>query len=223
MDSNLSIASNRIISQATFFNRVYAWMASGIALTGVIAYLIHNSAALHRLVYQPSVIIPLFVLQLIMVLTISAGAKKLKAGLSTAIFILYAAITGITLSGILELYAQQTIYQAFGITAGTFAVFSIYGFITKKDLTSIGTFCMMAIWGLIAALIFSMFFANTWLEYAINIGGILIFTGLTAYDTQKLKEMSDDPDMAPVGSLILYLDFINLFLYIVRLMGGNKD
>ena len=223
MQNEITATKDTSLTQAQFFNRVYTWMASGVALTGVVAYLIHNSQLLHKLLYQPSVVIPLFILQLIMVITItySAAAKKLGTTLTTSIFLLYAIISGVTLSGILEFYTKQSIYQAFGITAATFTACSIYGFVTKKDLTTLGSLCLMAVWGLILALLVSMFLANTWLDIVINVVGILAFVGLTAYDTQKLQEYSDDPDMAPLGSLILYLDFINLFIYILRLSSGN--
>jgi uncharacterized protein len=176
------------------------------------------------------VLIILFIVEIGLVITISRAINKLNATAATALFLLYSAINGLTLSAIFLVYAHATLAGAFIVTAGTFGAVSLYGHVTKADLTKLGTFLFMALIGLIIASVVNMFLANTALDWIITYAGVLIFVGLTAYDTQKLKiiaiQTEDNPALAARlsvnGALSLYLDFINLFLYILRIMGNRK-
>jgi FtsH-binding integral membrane protein len=213
---------------STFFNAVYAWMASGLALTALVAWWTSQQGWLmERLFTSPGLLIVLFLAEIGLVIAISAAVNRISAGVATALFLLYAALNGLTLSAILLVYAHSTIAMAFGVTAGTFAAMSVYGMVTKKDLTSLGSLCFMGLIGIIIASIVSFFWANSILITIINYVGVLVFVGLTAYDTQKLKmiavQTADNPSLAArlsiSGALSLYLDFINLFLFILRILG----
>jgi hypothetical protein len=213
-----------------FFNAVYGWMAAGLALTAVVAwYVAHHQEAL-KLVLGPQIWI-LFIAQIVLVATISIAVNKISASVATALFLLYAALNGLTLSVIFLIYTKSSLASAFGVTAGTFAVMSIYGMVTKTDLTRIGSLLFMALIGLVIASVVNMFWANSTMQWIITYAGVFIFVGLTAYDTQKLKQIAyatqNDAAMASRlainGALTLYLDFINLFLFILRLMGDRRQ
>jgi uncharacterized protein len=212
----------------TFFNAVYAWMAAGLALTAVVAWMVSR---------QPQVLMSLgagiwllFIVQLGLVIAISGAINRIGAAVATALFMLYAAINGVLLSVIFLVYAHTTIASAFMVTAGTFGAVSLYGFVTKADLTKYGTFLLMALIGLIIAIVVNMFLRSGPMDTVISCIGVLLFTALTAYDTQKLKiiaiQTENNPAMAArlsiTGALTLYLDFINLFLFILRLMGNKR-
>ena len=210
------------MSHASFFNQVYAWMSAGLAVTGVIAWLTANSHQLMATMEKPAILISIIITQFLLVMIIAAATESIGAAGATLLFLFYAALNGLVLSVVFVAYAKATVASAFFVSAGTFAICSIYGAITKKDLTEIGSLCIMSLLGLIIAMIVNIFIANSMMDWIINIVGVLVFVGLTAYDTQKLKVMADEGDrMAIVGSLTLYLDFINLFLFILRLMGGK--
>jgi len=215
---------------ATFMNAVYAWMCVGLGITAAVAWMVaHNEAMLYS-IFSRGTFMFLVIVELALVWVISAAINKINTAVATALFCLYAAINGLTLSGIFLVYDLGTVGAAFAITAGTFAVTSLYGFITKKDLSGLGGILLMALIGLIIASVVNIFFFNETLYWIINYAGVLIFVGLTAYDTQKLKtiaaQTANDPAMAGrlsvVGSLVLYLDFINLLLFILRILGGNR-
>lgn len=217
--------SNNETTLAHFYNQVYAWMSAGLALTGVIAWLTANNVSLMHTMSRPAVLFPVFIVQLILVMVIAGATESMGAMTATLLFMGYAALNGLTLSVIFLVYAKATIAAAFFVSAGTFGICSIYGAVTKKDLTTIGSFCIMALLGLIVAMIVNVFIASTAMDWIINIIGVLVFVGLTAYDTQKLKEIAAGGErLAIVGSLTLYLDFINLLLFILKLMGNKgKD
>ena len=215
---------------ARFFNVVYAWMAAGLGLTAVVAWYVGSNEDYLRQVFRPPVLIGLIVAQLALVFTISAAVNKLSAGVATALFMLYAGLTGLTLSAIVVIYTPGSIAGAFIATAGTFGATSVYGMVTKRDLTALGGILFMALIGLIIASVVNIFLANSALYWIITYAGVLIFVGLTAYDTQRLKrvaiETAHDPRMAARhainGALMLYLDFINLFLLLLRIMGDRR-
>ena len=213
---------------ARFFNAVYAWMAAGLALTAVVAWWVSTQPELMaRIFSSPVIIIGLVVAQLALVWTISAATQKLGAGAATALFLLYSALNGLTLSVLFIAYAHATLASAFVISAGMFGAMSVFGFVTKRDLSGLGSMLFMALIGLILASVVSMFWRNSMLTTIINYAGVLIFVGLTAYDTQRLKEVAvaTAGDAAAAarysvnGALTLYLDFINLFLFLVRILG----
>ena len=215
---------------ARFFNAVYAWMAAGLALTAVVAWWVSTRPDLMAQIFKGPVLIGLVIAQLALVWTISAATQKLGAGAATGLFLLYSALNGLTLSVLFLAYAHATLASAFVISAGMFGAMSVFGFVTKRDLSGLGSMLFMALIGLILASVVSMFWRNSMLTTIINYAGVLIFVGLTAYDTQRLKEVAvaTAGDAAAAarysvnGALTLYLDFINLFLFLVRILGNRR-
>ncbi|HWE04065.1 MAG TPA: Bax inhibitor-1/YccA family protein [Tepidisphaeraceae bacterium] len=214
---------------AAFFNAVYAWMCAGLALTGVVAWYV--AANPHILIQLGGGIWLLFIVELVLVGVISAAVQKVNATVATMLFLLYAGINGIVLSGIFILYAHAVLASAFAVTAGMFGAMSLYGFLTKKDLSGFGSLLFMGLIGIIIASVVSIFWHNSMLNVAINYIGVLIFVGLTAYDTQMLKQWAVQTSgnaalaarMSISGALSLYLDFLNLFLFLLRIMGNNSN
>jgi FtsH-binding integral membrane protein len=215
---------------AQFFNTVYAWMASGLALTAVVAWWVSSQPQLMRQIFRGPALIVLFIVEIGLVFVISGAINKINATAATALFLLYSALNGLTLSAIFLVYTQASLGSTFIVTAGTFGAMSVYGYVTKRDLTSLGSLLFMALIGLIIASVVNLFWANSTLYWIITYAGVLIFVGLTAYDTQKLKmiaaQTSGDPRLssrlAISGALMLYLDFINLFLMLLRIMGNRR-
>ncbi len=217
-----------------FVRSVYNWMAIGLALTGGVAYYVAHSPALLSLIFGNSLLlIVLIIAELGMVIAISGMINRISAATATALFVLYSALNGVTLSFIFLVYTQSSITSTFFICAGTFTGCSLYGWATKKDLTSLGGFCMMGLIGIIIASVINMFIGSSSMHYIIGYIGVIVFVGLTAYDTQKLKNMalSQPADLdgavvrkgAILGALSLYLDFINLFLMLLRIFGQGRD
>ena len=219
------------VSVAQFFNMVYAWMAAGLGLTAVVAWWVSTRPDIMAQVFRGPVLIGLILAELVLVGVISAAVNKINAAAATALFMLYSGINGLTLSGLFIVYAHATLASAFVITAGMFAAMSVWGFVTKRDLTAMGALLFMALIGLVLASVVSFFWRNSMLTTIINYAGVLIFVGLTAYDTQKLKQIAtytaDNAAMSARlsinGALMLYLDFLNLFLFLVRILGSRRD
>ena len=217
------------VTLVQFFNSVYAWMASGVALTAVVAWWVSTQPQIAQIFYGPARWVVLIV-QIVLVIAIVGAVNKISTGVATILFMLYSALMGLTLSVIFHIYAAPIIATTFGVTAGMFAAVSIYGFVTKRDLTHFGSLLFMALIGLVLASIVNIFWANPVLYWIVTYAGVLIFVGLTAYDTQKLKmiavQTADDPAMASrmaiSGALTLYLDFINLFLFMLRILGDRR-
>jgi FtsH-binding integral membrane protein len=210
--------------------QVYLWMTAGLLLTGAISSMLASNEVLLGMVLNPIVFIGLFVVELGLVLAISAFINKMSPALATGLFILYAALNGITLTPIFITYTSASIATAFFTTAGMFAALTLYGSVTKRDLSGMGRFLLMALFGLCIATIVNIFLRNGIMDLVISIFGVLIFAGLTAYDTQRLNQiasqaMSEDDigRFSIMGALTLYLDFINLFLYLLRLFGKRND
>ncbi|MBI9076553.1 MAG: Bax inhibitor-1/YccA family protein [Desulfatibacillum sp.] len=217
-----------------FILSVYNWMFIGLGLTGVVAYSTFRIPALSKLIFStPGVFFALMIGELAMVFILVGRITKMQASTATAMFVAYSALNGLTMSFIFLAYTKTAIFGAFFATAGTFAACSIYGWVTKRDLTSMGSFMFMGLIGVIIASVVNMFLASSALYWAITYITIFIFVGLTAYDTQKIKEMAltQPADIgagavrkgAIMGALKLYLDFINLFLMMLRLFGGGRD
>ena len=214
---------------ARFFNSVYAWMAAGLAVTAAVAWWVSTQPAFIAQIFHGPMLFFLIIAQLGLVWAVAGAINRINATAATVLFMLYSALNGLTLSVILLVYTQAVIASAFVVTAGTFAAMSVYGFVTRRDLTALGSLLFMALIGLILASVVSIFWHPTWLTVAINYVGVLIFVGLTAYDTQRLKHIAiqtqNDPALAArmsiVGALKLYLDFLNLFLFIVSILGGG--
>lgn len=214
-----------------FMNAVYAWMCVGLGMTALVAWVTSHNDALLNLVLRPGPMLILILAELGLVLLISAGINRLSVTTATVLFVLYSALNGLTLSTVFLRYSLDTVGAAFLITAGTFGATSLFGMVTKKDLTGLGGICFMALIGLIlASLVNVFFFRNEMLYWLLNYAGVAIFIGLTAYDTQKLKAMAYQTQgdevaagrASVIGSLVLYLDFINLMLFILRILGGKR-
>ncbi|HEV8603913.1 MAG TPA: Bax inhibitor-1/YccA family protein [Tepidisphaeraceae bacterium] len=216
---------------ARFMNNVYAWMAAGLALTAVVAWWVSTQRQYFATIFHPGTLIFLFVVEIGLVMAISYAVNKISAGVATALFLLYAAINGLVFSSIFLAYKLPDIGVSFAITAGMFGGMSLIGFVTKKDLTSIGSLCMMGLLGLIIASLVNIFMHSAALYWFITYALVLVFLGLTAYDTQKLKQIAyateNDPRLAGrlaiSGALVLYLDFINLFLLMLRVLGNRRN
>ena len=209
---------------------VYWWMTFALLVSGVTAWAVGTSEELSRMVFQNRAIFIILILaELGMVFWISAGINRMQAATATALFIAYSVLNGLTLSFIFIAYSLGSIAVTFAITAGTFGTMALIGTVTKKDLTSLGNLLFMALIGLIIASLVNIFWANETLYWIVTYAGVLIFVGLTAYDAQKIKQMylaagTDDSEtvrkIAVLSALTLYLDFINLFLYLLRIFGG---
>ena len=211
--------------------KVYVWMALALAITAITAYGVATSPALLSLIYSSKfTFFGLIIAELVLVFWLSARIHKLSLTTGTLMFILYSVINGATLASIFAVYSMNVIGQTFVVTAGTFGAMAVYGYFTKKDLTSWGRLLIMGVIGLIIAGIVNMFLHNTMMDFVVSCLGVLIFVGLTAYDSQKIKQMlAMQVDMgetaqkiALMGALSLYLDFINLFLYLLRLFGRER-
>ena len=231
----ISVAKQRTDTHVNDFVRsVYNWMCIGLALTGFIAWSVSGNDTIKQLVFGNSMIlIVLIIAELGLVFAISGMINKMSAGTATGLFVLYSALNGVTLSFIFLVYTSASIVSTFFICAATFLACSIYGWTTKRDLTSMGGFLMMGLIGIIIASLVNMFIRSTAMHYIISYIGVIVFVGLTAYDTQKLKNMAmAQPDNldggvirkgAILGALSLYLDFINLFLMLLRIFGQGRD
>jgi hypothetical protein len=211
--------------------KVYGWMGLGLLITGFIALYTASSEALLSFVFGSRwIFFGLIILELVAVGVLVSLINKMSANLATLVFILYAVLNGLTLSCIFVVYTEASIASTFFVTAGTFAVMSLYGYTTKTDLTRWGNILFMGLIGLIIASLANYFMKSETLYWITTYAGVLIFVGLTAYDTQKIKNMNiignegsdEDHKEAIMGALTLYLDFINLFLYLLRIFGRRK-
>jgi FtsH-binding integral membrane protein len=216
-----------------FIRSVYNWMAIGLGLTGAVAFYVSNSETLLKLIFGNQLIFfGLIICELVLVFTISARVHKMQASTATSLFVLYAALNGATLSAIFLIYTRSSITSTFFICAATFISSSIYGMVTKRDLTSMGQFMFMGLIGIVIASVVNLFVRSSGMSLIVSYIGVVVFVGLTAYDTQKLRTMAlaqphglDSGTVrkgAIIGALTLYLDFINLFLMLLRIL-GNRD
>jgi len=216
-----------------FIRSVYNWMAIGLGLTGFVAYYVSNSDAMKGLIFgNQLVFFGLIIGELALVFTISARVNKMQASTATSFFLLYAALNGATLSAIFLIYTRSSITSTFFICAATFVASSIFGMVTKRDLTSMGQFMFMGLIGIVIASVVNLFVRSSGMSLIVSYIGVIVFVGLTAYDTQKLRTMAiSQPDGldggtirkgAILGALTLYLDFINLFLMLLRILGSRN-
>jgi uncharacterized protein len=217
--------------QQRFIVKVYSWMAFALGLTGVVSMLVASSAtAINIIIGNSFVFYGLLVAEFFLVAYLSSAVKNMSASLATGVFIGYAILNGLTFSIIFLVYTTSSISSTFYITAGTFGLTSLYGYVTKTDLTKFGNMLMMALIGLILASVVNIFMNSETIYWITTYAGVIIFVGLTAYDTQKIKSMNiignegteEDQKEAIMGALTLYLDFINLFLYLLRIFGKRK-
>lgn len=217
--------------QQRFMVRVYNWMGGGLALTGAMAWFTStNETVLNLLVTQPILFIVLLLVELGLVFYLAARVMRMSASQASGVFFLYASLNGVTLAPLFLLYTSTSLASTFAVTAGMFGAMSFYGYTTKKDLTSWGSFLFMGLIGIIIASVVNWFLKSSAMYWVVTYAGILIFVGLTAYDTQKIKEMNilgnegtdEDTKEAIRGALSLYLDFINLFIMLLRVMGDRR-
>ena len=211
---------------------VYLWMTLALGISGLTAIGVANSHQLLELLYSNSIVLfIIFLAQLGLVWFISAKIYSISINTATALFIAYSILTGVTLASIFIVFTQESIANVFFISAGTFAGISIYGYTTKRDLSNWSAYLIMALFGLIIASVVNWFMHSEILYWIISYVGVLVFVGLTAYDTQKIKQLAlishdhngDVPQkVALIGALTLYLDFINLFIYLLRIFGKRK-
>ncbi len=224
----------------SFIRSVYNWMAIALALTGFTAFYVANSPQILGLLFnvvgnrlQPSMLFwGCLIGELVLVFTLSARVQKMKAQTATALFVLYSVLNGVTLSSIFIIYTQSSITSVFFVCSATFVATSLFGYFTKKDLTSMGQFMFMGLIGIIIASVANFFFQSTGMQMIISYIGVIVFVGLTAYDTQKLKAMASAQPVdvsagvirkgALLGALTLYLDFINLFLMLLHILGNRR-
>ena len=217
---------------ATLMRNVYIWMTLALVITGLTAMVTAKSEALMTFIFTNNwAVIALMILQLGLVFYFSARINRMSFSTATAVFILYSAITGLTFSSIFVVFSMSSIATTFFITAGMFAAMALVGSFTKKDLSGMGKFALMALIGLIIAGIVNMFLRNAMMDFIVSGIGVLVFAGLTAYDSQKIRQMlqmqseinESTQKLALFGSLSLYLDFINIFLYLLRFFGSSRD
>ena len=209
--------------------RVYNYMGSGLLLSGIVAYGVANSPALMQVIFGTPLMWVVMLAPLGLVMFLSARIEKMSTGAAQATFWIFAALMGASLASIFVVYTQTSIVRVFMITSVTFGAMSLYGYTTKKDLSAWGSFLMMGLIGIIVASIVNIFIESSMMQWVISVIGVLVFTGLTAYDTQKIKEMYSHADgeatmskKAIMGALRLYLDFINLFLMLLHLFGNRN-
>ena len=214
-----------------FFVRVYGWMSLALIITGLTAFKTFSSEQLLSFVYQtPFVFTGLLIAELLLVGVLVGAVNRMSAVAATAVFAGYSVLNGLTLSVIFIRYTSESIASTFFIAAGTFAAMSAFGYFTKKDLTKLGNILIMALLGLIIASLVNFFMQSEMLYWISSYVGVLIFVGLIAYDTQKLKKLNvignegtdEDKKEAIIGALVLYLDIINLFLFLLRIFGRRK-
>src|SRR5512140_2189803 len=214
-----------------FLSRVYAWMAGGLAVTALVSWVTLSSPALLNLVFGSKLVFfGLLIAELALVAWLIGLVGRMAASTAAAVFVAYSALNGLTLSAVFLAYTSGSIASTFVVTAGTFGAMSLYGVTTKRSLDGLGSFAFMGLIGVILAGIVNIFLKSTMLEFVISCVGVIVFVGLTAYDTQKLKTMgatleadSEEGRKGAVrGALALYLDFVNLFLMLLRLFGRRR-
>ena len=234
LDFNLSSRERELSMSAAFpvlMRKVYVWMTLALALTGFTAYGVATSPGIITALYSNSVLLwGLVIAEFAIVFGVSAAINRLSLTTATLLFVLYSVINGALFSSIFLVYTMSSIASVFFITAGTFGVMALIGYTTKKDLSSMGKILFMALIGIIIATIVNIFLKSSGLETIVSYLGVLIFVGLTAYDTQKIKNMllmapdagEASQKIALLGALNLYLDFINLFIYLLRIFGRRE-
>lgn len=219
-------------AQAALFRSVYVWMALALAITGFVALYVAKSYTLLNAMAENNFLFwGMLIAEVGLVMYLSARIHRISFSTATILFIVYSVLNGITMSILFMVYTMSSIATTFFVTAGTFGATALYGYVTKKDLTRIGNLCIMGVIGLIIASLVNLFLHNSMMDLIISYIGVLLFVGLTAYDSQKIKQLLSDDSIeinettqkiALMGSLTLYLDFINLFIYLLRILGDRK-
>ena len=231
-NSDLTYERGLSMNMPGLMRDVYAWMAIALLVTGATAWIVADSPLLLGIIFASKFgTWGLLIATIALVWHLSASVTRLSLKTVTAMFLVYSVLNGLTMSAIFVLYTMSSIACVFLTTAGTFGIMSCYGYMTKTDLSRMGNLCLMALFGVIIATVVNFFFENTMLQLLLSYIGILIFVGLTAYDTARIREIAfshdtgatdDGQKIAIMGALTLYLDFINLFLYMIRIFGDRK-
>ncbi len=219
---------SRTAMATTFMNHVMGWMAAGLALSGAVAWAVTTTPA--ALQWTAGMMLPLIIAELVLVIALSATLRKLSPTVAAGMFLAYSALNGATIGVILTMYTAASVANVFFVTAGTFTAMAFVGATTKRDLSKMGSFLMMGLIAIVIAMVVNLFIGSSALDFAVSALGALIFTGLTAWDMQRFKKMGysgfatkrEAGQMAINGALQLYLDFINLFLMLLRLMGDRR-
>ena len=218
-------------AESRLFTRVYALMGMGLGLTAVVAWFTLSSPSVLQLVFGNRLVFyGLMIGELGLVAWLSGLVGRMSASTATGVFLFYSALNGLTLSVVALLYTRGSIASTFVVTAGTFGAMSVYGFVTKRSLQGLGSFCFMGLIGVILASVVNIFVRSNMLEFVLSVAGVIVFTGLTAWDTKKLKMLAQTVDAdseegrraSVLGALSLYLDFVNLFLMLLRLLGRRR-
>ena len=232
MDPRMITSSQARISESSFLSKVYLWMAAGLGVSGAASFWLLSQPALLKAVFSNNwIFFGIVIAELGLVLWLSMRVMTMSASLASLLFVVYSFLNGITLTAVLLVYTGASVLTTFAITAGTFLFFSVYGATTKKDLTSVGNLAMMGLIGVVIASIVNLFLKSPVMMWILTFVGIAVFLGLIAYDTQKLKAIHaaglQNPEMekkmAVLGALTLYLDFINLFILLLRIFGKRRD
>lgn len=234
-NDNTRVITSRENTRAvtSFMSSVYLWMVAGIGISGATAYYVSSQPNLMAMLLQNRLLFfGLIIAQLVSVVALSGWVQKMNYAVASAVYVGYAALVGLTFSVLLQVYTSESISSAFFVTTFSFAGLSAFGFVTKRDLGPVGSFCMMGLFGMIGMMILGLFIpsmmSNT-MQMTISAMGVIVFAGLTAYDTQRIKAMQyqfanagQARKGAIYGALVLYLDFINLFVSLLRLMGDRR-
>ena len=214
---------------STFLRSVYGWMCAGLAITALVAFFVASTPGLaNTLVRTPFLMMGLVIAQLGLVFALSLRVQKMSSGTASALFVLYSALTGVTMSLMLLAYTASSVASTFAISAGMFGSMALYGTVTSRSLAGWGQFLFMGLIGVVIASFVGMFWQNDGFQFVLGFIGVIVFTGLTAYDAQRLKAMAlalpsgGTGAYAVVGALTLYLDFVNLFLMLLRLTGDRR-
>ncbi|WP_130834473.1 Bax inhibitor-1/YccA family protein [[Erwinia] mediterraneensis] len=230
--SNGSVVQQASAGLQTYMSQVYGWMTCGLLLTAFVSWFAARTPAVMEMVFANRItFFGLIIAQLVVVFVLSGLVHKLSGGVATALFMLYSALTGLTLASIFLVYTYSSIASTFFVTAGMFGAMSFYGYTTKRDLSRFGSLLFMALIGILLASLVNFWLKSPTLMWVITYIGVLVFVGLTAYDTQRLKNIGEGINVEDkenlrrasiMGALTLYLDFINLFLMLLRIMGNRR-
>src|SRR4051812_13054178 len=225
-----SAPSRSEVQLADFLRGVYGWMCGGLAITAFTSWVVANSPSIAQAIFTNRLIFwAIVIAQFGIVITLSARVQTLAASTASLLFIAYSALTGVTLSFVLLAYTGESVATTFLVTAGMFGALAAYGTFTRRSLAGLGQFLFMGLIGVVLASIVGMFWQSDALQFVLSFVGVIVFTGLAAYDAQRLKEMAlvtpagQTSSYAIVGALALYLDFVNLFLFLLRFTGGRRD
>ncbi len=215
---------------AAFMRGVYGWMCGGLLITAATAWLVAGSPALTSAIFGNRAIFwMLAIAQIGIVFALSSAVDRIAPSTAAALFVAYSALTGVTLSAILLVFTGESVFTTFVVSAGMFGGLAVYGTVTRRDLSGLGQFMFMGLIGLVVASIVGLFWHNDGLQFVISFVGVIVFAGLTVYDTNRLREMAFATSAGSVsgrtivGALTLYLDFINLFLFLLRFLGNRRD